>query len=194
MDCLANIFFFFNKVVHVKAATCSQICRILIQLKTCWNVERIYILLGSCWSHSKHNILGLSLISVPKPRYSLSGRSACSHRMCLTDCTKTCISDITTAHSIADVRALFVQRDNRHLLSLPADVRKTKNKTDEQTWRQPFDSLHKHNDTHRVLGEMLPDGLALQVAVLEMIFRHAHCSNMASAKKTAACQEKKTPQ
>lgn len=33
---------------------------------------------------------------------------------------------------------------------------------------------------------MPADGLALQVAVFQMIFRHAHCSNMASAKPTAA--------
>lgn len=52
-----------------------------------------------------------------------------------------------------------------------------------------FHSYAKYNDTHWVLGEMLPDGLALQVAVLQMIFRHAHCSNMASAKPTAACQK-----
>lgn len=45
------------------------------------------------------------------------------------------------------------------------------------------------SDTNRILGEMLHDGLALQVAVLQMIFRHAHCSSIASAKLTAARPE-----
>lgn len=52
----------------------------------------------------------------------------------------------------------------------------------------PDTRTNKHSfrdDTHRVLGEMLADGLALlQVAVLQMIVRHAHCSNMASATPT----------
>lgn len=55
----------------------------------------------------------------------------------------------------------------------------------------PF-SFTLNDHTHRVLGVMLPDGLALQVPVLQMIFRHDHCSNMASAKRTAACQNSHT--
>lgn len=45
-------------------------------------------------------------------------------------------------------------------------------------------------NTHRVLGVTIPEGLALQVAVLHVILRHAHCSNMASAKPTAVVPQK----
>lgn len=38
----------------------------------------------------------------------------------------------------------------------------------------------RHADTHRVFGEMLVDGLVLQVVVVQMVFSHAHSSNMAS--------------
>lgn len=88
--------------------------------------------------------------------------------------------DDATRHSLCS--RLLDQRDNRHLLALLTCAQTT-----NVTAPFSFTTNIQHCDTHRVFGEMLPDGLALQVTVFQMIFRHAHCSNMASAKPTAAC-------
>lgn len=72
----------------------------------------------------------------------------------------------------------------------PADAhtkpRKKKKKKAKQTKTSPrwqpvsFTANTRHVYTHRVFGEMLVDGLVLQVVVIQMVLRHAHSSNMAS--------------
>lgn len=88
---------------------------------------------------------------------------------------------------------LSVQSDRRHqrapLTRAQNRARKRKKKKKKQRW-QPvsFTANTRHVDTHRVFGEMLADGLVLQVVVIQMVFRHAHSSNMASPHPNCSLQ------
>lgn len=86
---------------------------------------------------------------------------------------------------------LSVQSDYRHQrapLTRAQNPQKKQNK--KKTWRQTvsFTANTRRVDTHRIFGEMLVDGFVLQVVVIQMVFRHAHSSNMASPHPNCSLQ------
>lgn len=70
----------------------------------------------------------------------------------------------------------------------PSTGARAQKPANKQTKAAAFTAKRRHADTHRVLGEMLVDGLVLQVVVIQMVFSHAHSSNMASPRPDRSLQ------
>lgn len=134
----------------------------------------------SAWSR-----LNLPVVEVVRPRWSACTSWARPSARCTTFGSSICaVFGATTLNP----QFMLASRSPRAQWPSSSTGARTKQTHKQKKTPAAFAAESRHADTHRVFGEMLVDGLVLQVVVVQMVFSHAHSSNMASSRPDRSLQ------